>query len=69
MNGGWKMSNETAVKSLPTRNDIPVEDTWKLEDIFASDQDWEKEFQDVKNQISGIKEYEGKLGESAETLY
>ncbi|HLO10858.1 MAG TPA: M3 family oligoendopeptidase, partial [Pseudoneobacillus sp.] len=63
------MSNETAVKSLPTRNDIPVEDTWKLEDIFASDQDWEKEFQEVKNQISGIKEYEGKLGESAETLY
>lgn len=28
-----------------------------------------KEFQEVKNQISGIKEFEGKLGESADTLY
>ena len=64
------MANETAaVKSLPARSEIPVEDTWRLEDIFANDQEWESEFQEVKNQISGIKEFEGKLGESAETLY
>src|SRR4051794_11128055 len=63
------MANETKVKQLPARSEIPVEDTWKLEDIFSSDQDWEKEFQEIKNQISEIKQYEGKLGESAETLY
>lgn len=63
------MANEAAVKTLPARNEIPVEDTWRLEDIFASDQDWEKEYQEVKNQISGITEFEGNLGKSAETLY
>ncbi|HEY2421739.1 MAG TPA: oligoendopeptidase F [Neobacillus sp.] len=63
------MANETAIKSLPARSEIPVEDTWKLEDIFTNDQDWEKEFQDVNGLIPGIKEFEGKLGEGAETLY
>ncbi len=63
------MANETAVKSLPARSEISVEDTWKLEDIFATDKDWEKEYQEVKGQISRAKEFEGKLGESAETFY
>ncbi|MDQ0198195.1 oligoendopeptidase F [Neobacillus ginsengisoli] len=63
------MANETAVKSLPSRSDIPETDTWRLEDIFTSDEDWEKEFQDVKNEIPKVKEFKGKLGESAETLY
>lgn len=63
------MANETAVKSLPARSDIPIEETWRLEDIFASDEVWEKEFQDVKNEIPKVKEFEGKLSESAETLY
>jgi oligoendopeptidase F len=63
------MANEAAVKALPTRKEIPVEDTWRLEDIFANDQDWEKEYQEVKNQIPGVKEFEGKLGEGADILY
>jgi oligoendopeptidase F len=63
------MANEAAVKSLPARSEIPVEDTWNLEDIFASDEQWEQEFQEVKSLIPGIKEYEGKLGTTAETLY
>jgi oligoendopeptidase F len=63
------MANETAVKTLPARSGIPVEETWRLEDIFANDEAWEKEYQEVKNMIPGIKEFEGKLEESPETLY
>ncbi|MED1472070.1 oligoendopeptidase F [Bacillus salipaludis] len=63
------MANETAVKTLPARSEIPVEETWKLEDIFANDEAWEKEFQEVKSQIPGAKQFEGKLGESTETLF
>jgi oligoendopeptidase F len=63
------MVNETAVKSLPSRTDIPEADTWRLEDMFASDEEWEKEFQDVKKEIPTSKEFEGKLGDNAETLY
>jgi len=63
------MANEAKVKSLPARNEIPKEETWRLEDIFSTNDEWEKEFQDVKSKIPGISEYKGKLGESAETLY
>ncbi|XJZ28192.1 oligoendopeptidase F [Bacillota bacterium Lsc_1132] len=63
------MAKESAVKTLPSRSEIPVDDTWRLEDVFSSDEEWEKEFQDVKKQIPGIQEFQGKLGESAEKLY
>jgi len=64
-----KMANETAVKKLPTRSEVPLQDTWKLEDIFLSDQEWEREFQAVKELIPSMKDYQGKLGESAEFLF
>ena len=41
------MSEQSKVKKLPSRSEIKVEDTWKLEDIFASDDAWEKEFEEV----------------------
>lgn len=63
------MANEAAVNKLPARSEIAVEDTWKLEDIFASDEAWEQEFQEVKSLIPGVKEFQGKLGESADILY
>lgn len=28
------MANDSTVKKLPTRNEVPVEETWRLEDIF-----------------------------------
>ena len=63
------MANESTVKALPARKEISVEDTWKLEDIFSSDEAWEKEFNEVKDLIPGIKEFEGKLGENSAALY
>ena len=63
------MANEAAVNKLPSRSEIAVEDTWRLEDIFESDESWEKEFQEVKALIPAVKEFEGKLSESADILY
>lgn len=63
------MSNESAVKKLPPRNEVATEDTWRLEDIFANDEVWEKEFNEVKSLLPGVQEYQGKLGESADQLY
>lgn len=68
-NGGFIMSEQKKVKKLPERSEINEEFTWKLEDIFQSDDDWEKEFQAVKELIPGISSFQGKLGESSETLY
>ncbi|MEH7357037.1 oligoendopeptidase F [Priestia megaterium] len=63
------MSEQSKVKKLPSRSEIKVEDTWKLEDIFASDEAWEKEFEEVKALIPKMEKFKGKLGESAQTLY
>lgn len=63
------MANETGVKMLPLRNEIKVEDTWRLEDIFSSNEVWEKEFEEVKNLIPGVIAFQGQLGESAKVLY
>jgi oligoendopeptidase F len=63
------MAEQTAVKKLQERKDISVEDTWRLEDIFPSDEAWEKEFQEVKGMIGKIKDYEGKLSQSADALF
>ncbi|MEI2354873.1 oligoendopeptidase F [Mesobacillus zeae] len=63
------MASEANVKKLPARNEVPVEDTWRLEDIFPDDQEWEKEFSDVKELVPGIQDFQGKLGESADSLH
>lgn len=56
-------------KELPKRDEIPEERTWRLEDIFSTDEAWNEEFEAVKQLTPKIKEYKGKLHESADTLY
>ncbi|SFL54262.1 oligoendopeptidase F [Salibacterium qingdaonense] len=56
-------------KSLPKREEVPKEWTWDLEDIFASDDEWEQEFEAVKTYIPAMEAFKGTLGESAENLY
>lgn len=57
------------VKTLPKRDELKVEDTWRLEDIFPTDDEWEKEFAEVQKLVPKINDYNGKLGESADLLY
>ncbi|WP_088103498.1 oligoendopeptidase F [Halalkalibacter urbisdiaboli] len=54
---------------VPKRQDIPVEKTWDLEAIFATNADWEKEFQMIRELIPELEPFKGKLAESADTLY
>jgi oligoendopeptidase F len=62
------MANETKVKQLPKRHEVPEDLTWRLEDIFASDEEWEKEYQSVANEIQKAEQFKGTLNESAERL-
>ncbi|WP_019240511.1 MULTISPECIES: oligoendopeptidase F [Bacillus] len=63
------MSEAKSTNALPSRDAIQVEDTWRLEDIFASDADWDKEFTEVKEELAKASQYQGTLGESAEKLF
>ncbi|MFB4475730.1 M3 family oligoendopeptidase, partial [Oceanobacillus caeni] len=58
-----------STKQLPKREEVPVEKTWKLEDIFETDDLWKKEFEQLQKDIPEITKFQGKLSESADTLY
>ncbi|MTI79949.1 MAG: oligoendopeptidase F [Firmicutes bacterium] len=42
--------------------------TWKLEDIYASNEQWENDYQQVEKMMQGVSNYQGKMGESAVAL-
>lgn len=58
----------STVKRLPTRDQVPVADTWDLSRLFTSDEAWEEAFQHWKTDYPRLQQYQGRLGESAEVL-
>ncbi len=54
---------------LPKREEIEDKYKWKLEDIYPSVEEWEKEFRYLNENIDKISSFKGKLGESAENLF
>ncbi len=57
-----------AMKTIPQRSDIEDQYTWKVEDIYPSDQAWEQEFTALEENYERLRSYEGRLGESPATL-
>lgn len=49
------------LKVLKKREEIEAKDKWKLEGIFASDEEWENAFKELKEEAPSLKEFEGKL--------
>ena len=59
---------EETVK-IRKRSEIPVEDTWATEDMYASDEAWEQELATIEADKEKVLTYAGRLAESADTLY
>ena len=53
---------------VPLRKEIPIEHTWDVASIFASDEAWEAEFKRVGEQLPGLARFRGQLGESPQLL-
>lgn len=53
---------------LPERSDVPDEFKWRLSDIYASDADWEREYETVRTEIPKLSALRGTLGKSASDL-
>ncbi|MUV36573.1 Oligoendopeptidase F like protein [Lentibacillus sp. JNUCC-1] len=51
-----------------TRDQVPVEHTWDLTDLFQTHTDWEKELEALQKDVTTVTQFKGKLGESAQTL-
>lgn len=62
------MSTLKEVKKLPKRNEVKLENTWNLESIFKTDNDWENEFQAITDLMPDIDKFKGRLNESAEVF-
>ncbi|MDD6572208.1 MAG: hypothetical protein PUF12_07495, partial [Thermoflexaceae bacterium] len=54
---------------LPLRSEIDSRYKWKIEDLYATDELWEKEFETVSSKVSKEPSYKGRLAESEEILY
>ena len=54
---------------LPVREEVPAELTWRLEDIYPNEDLWEEELQEAGNIAAKVREYEGRLSESAQSFY
>lgn len=63
------MTNETEVKSQTVdRSTVATKYTWKLEDIYATDADWQQDKEKVKSDVDHFETFKGKLGSSSKTL-
>ncbi|MFD2613265.1 oligoendopeptidase F [Paenibacillus gansuensis] len=49
------------MSQVAKRTEVPAEHQWKLEDLFESQEAWDKEYQTVKEQSKQIAEFQGKL--------
>jgi len=56
------------MSKLKNRKETPQEFLWNTTTIFATDEAWQKSHDKLPASINKIEAYEGKLGESAETL-
>jgi oligoendopeptidase F len=55
-------------QTLPPRSEVPIEETWNLENIFPDVDSWVKAKEEILTKIPSLAAYKGKLSESPKTL-
>ncbi|WP_311173835.1 oligoendopeptidase F [Halobellus ordinarius] len=56
------------MSSVPEREEIDADDRWDLTSIYEDDDAWQAAYEAVDERIDDLREYEGRVTESAETL-
>lgn len=56
------------LQALPKRPEVPAEQTWDLETVYASNNDWERDFKAAEQLIPQVETFKGRAGESGATL-
>ena len=59
----------TTASALPKRSDVASQDTWDLDSIFPTLEDWETAFKQVNDSLPQLAAFAGKLGDSGDTLW
>jgi len=55
-------------KTLPPRSEVTLQETWNLENVFASLDEWDKAKQEVLDAIPALSDHKGKLSQSPKVL-
>ncbi|HEY7751427.1 MAG TPA: M3 family oligoendopeptidase, partial [Ignavibacteriaceae bacterium] len=66
--GFTESQSDITLDIIPERESISENFKWNLKDIYQSDNDWEKDFKWVEENISKYSDFKNKLGQSSETL-
>ncbi len=53
---------------IPLRSEVAVENTWALEDLYATDDDWKADMERLKSMMQQACGYQGKLSQSSAQL-
>ncbi|GAC1645240.1 MAG: oligoendopeptidase F [Ktedonobacteraceae bacterium] len=56
------------LQTLQKRQDISQEYTWNLESIFATDKEWERDFQELQQRLPELEVLQGTLAQSGQAL-
>ena len=51
-----------ADRGLCTREEIPAEVKWAIEDLYKNDDEWEADFTRLKEHLPELSAYEGRQG-------
>jgi oligoendopeptidase F len=52
------------MNQVPKRSEVPAEYRWRIEDLFPDQQAWDREYEEVKQKLGRIRQFEGKLNEA-----
>lgn len=55
-------------KNLPKRSEVDQKLTWAIEDLYASDELWQKDYEKLKEMLPNAMEYQGRLSKSGDLL-
>jgi oligoendopeptidase F len=54
--------------AVPTRADVPIEETWALESVFPTEDAWEDALNAAGERLGALEAFRGHIGEGAATL-
>lgn len=63
-----KKTDNPSSATIRSRDEIPDNDKWKIEEVYTSFDEWEKDFTKIKDSIPELADYKGRLGESGKIL-
>lgn len=55
------MKRSVVMQTFKTRDEVKQEETWNLQDIYESQEDWERDFQEVLKLTEKLKTYDGQI--------